>query len=309
MTDNSNNQLNEIVQVAPNAVVVAEIEAQIATAKKYPRNIKVFKDKLMSMATLDQSTAEGCFYALPRGGKTITGPSVRFAEIALSCYGNCVAEADVVDEDRKYVYAIGQCRDLENNVAIRMKVRRRITNRQGIRYNDDMIATAANAACAIALRNAIFKIVPGAYIKEAFDQVKETAVGKAKSLLDRRTEVLKRLAKIGVNEERVLNAIGRKSVDEITVEDLASLIGLGTAVHDGDTTLDNAFPASVDPNKNTGTENLKQKLDDKKKPPKKKGDRVKVPKRLTNTSVWLVCVYFLSLVGRKTSQSAHIALV
>ena len=250
---------NPIQVVEPTPMARAEIESQIATARAYPRNITAFKDKLMSMANLDRSTAEGCYYALPRDGRTISGPSVRFAEIALSCYGNCIAQADVVREDDKFVYAVGMCRDLENNVAVRMTVRRRITKKNGRRYNDDMIATTANAACAIALRNAIFKIVPAAYIKEAFDQVKETAVGDAGSFANRRAEVLARLMKLGVAEERVLSILRRPSVDDITVSDVAVLIGLGTAVHDGETTLDEAFPPPVK-NGEAGVNGLKNRL-------------------------------------------------
>lgn len=224
------------------AMEVAEIETQITTAKRYPRDIAKFKDKLMTMANLDQETAESCYYALPRAGKPIDGPSVRLAEIAVCCYQNLIAEADVVGEDDRYVYALGWCRDLENNNAIRMKVRRRITYKDGTRYNDDMIAVTANAACAIALRNAIFKIIPGAYIKSVFDAVKKTAVGKANSFTARRDEVVKRLGRFGVTPDRVLGVLGRRSVDEITFNDVAQLIGLGTAIKEGDTTVEEAFP-------------------------------------------------------------------
>ena len=252
--------VQEIVHVNSTPMVVAEIESQIATAKQYPRNISKFKDKVMSMANLDQSTAEGCFYALPRGGKSISGPSIRFAEIALSCYGNAVAKAEVTGEDDKYVYATGMCRDLENNVAISMTVKRKITDRNGRRFNDDMIVVTSNAACAIALRNAIFKIVPAAYTQEAFDKVKQTAVGDAQSFANRRADVLARLQKMGVDEGRVLSALKRASVDELTINDVTVLIGLGTAVHDGDTTLDEAFPEPIAEEQKPGAKGLEQRL-------------------------------------------------
>ena len=228
--------------VTRRAVQMTEIESQIATAKEYPRDIAAFKSKLMAMANLDQETAEGCYYAMPRGGKAIDGPSIRLAEIALSCYGNCAAEADVLSEDDRFIYAMGQCRDLENNVAVRVKIRRRITNKQGKRFNDDMIAVTANAACAIALRNAIFKVVPGAFLKPVFRRCKKTAVGEMKSLANRRAEVIGKILQLGVTEDRVLNVLGRKSVDEVTFDDVANLIGLGTAIKDGDTTVEEAFP-------------------------------------------------------------------
>jgi len=249
-------EANEVV-VAHRAIEIVEIESQIATAKRYPRDIKIFKEKLMSMANLDQETAEGCYYALPRGGKAIDGPSIRLAEIALSCYQNCVAEADVLNEDDRFIYAQGQCRDLENNISVRVKVRRRITNRDGKRFNDDMIAVTANAACAIALRNAIFKIVPGAYLKPVFDKCKKTAVGEVKSLANKRAEVIKRLMQFGVTKERILNVISRKSTDEVTFDDVAILIGLGTAIKDGDTTVEEAFPETFKEAKEKSEENIK----------------------------------------------------
>jgi len=242
MPEQENKNQNTEMVVAQRAIEVAEIESQIATAKRYPRDIRIFKEKLMSMANIDQETAEGCYYALPRAGKPIDGPSIRLAEIALSCYQNCVAEADVLNEDEKFIYAMGQCRDLENNIAVKIKVRRRITYKNGERFNDDMIAVTANAACAIALRNAIFKIVPGAYLKPVFDKCKETAVGKATSLASRRAEVIKRLMRFGVTEERILKVLNRRSVEEVTFNDVAILIGLGTAIKDGDTTVEEAFP-------------------------------------------------------------------
>lgn len=246
------------VVVAQRPIEVAEIESQIATAKRYPRDIKVFKDKLMAMANLDQETAVGCYYALPRAGKPIDGPSVRLAEIALSCYGNCAAEADVLYEDDRFIYAMGQCRDLENNISVRIKVRRRITNKHGKRFNDDMIAVTANAACAIAYRNAVFKIVPGAYIKPVFDRCKRTAVGEMKSLANKRAEVIGRIAQFGVDEKRVLTVLGRKSVDEVTFDDVAMLIGLGTAIRDGDTTVEQAFPPDFKEAQATAAATIKQ---------------------------------------------------
>jgi len=268
----------EIVS-AQRALEVAEIESQIATAKRYPRDIQVFKDKLMAMANLDQDTAEGCYYALPRGGRAIDGPSVRLAEIALACYGNCAAEADVLYEDESFIYAMGQCRDLENNISVRVKVRRRITNRQGKRFNDDMIAVTANAACAIALRNAIFKIVTGAYLKPVFDRCKKTAVGEMKSLANKRAEVIGRLSQFGVDEKRVLAVIGRKSVDEVTFDDVATLIGLGTAIKGGDATVEDAFPPDFKTvqKESTGTarqEAGREVVDAKFEEPKKEGDPV-----------------------------------
>ena len=293
-----NQQETHEVVVAHRAMAVAEIESQIVTAKAYPRNIKVFKEKLMSMANLDQETAEGCYYALPRGGKAIDGPSIRLAEIALSCYQNCVAEADVLNEDGKFIYAQGQCRDLENNVSVRVKVRRRITYKNGERFNDDMIAVTANAACAIALRNAIFKIVPGAYLKPVFDKCKKTAVGDAKSLANKRAEVIARLMKFGVTKERILNVINRKSSDEVTFDDVAILIGLGTAIKDGDTTVEEAFPEKFKEAKERSDKKIKAEAGSEPQPKTKKEIAAEKKKAKAEAKEKLEAVKFLWVCKR-----------
>ncbi len=66
----------EIVDVNPSsggaleAQTRGEIDIQIRTARAYPRSIKQFLNLALEMATLDVETAERCFYALPRGGKS-----------------------------------------------------------------------------------------------------------------------------------------------------------------------------------------------------------------------------------------------
>ena len=49
----------------------SEIDMQIATAHKFPRSIKRFRNEALQMVTLNEQVAESCIYALPRGDKTI----------------------------------------------------------------------------------------------------------------------------------------------------------------------------------------------------------------------------------------------
>ena len=46
------------------AIERANIDIQIATAKKYPRSLARVKNDILSTATLDEETAESCFYVL-----------------------------------------------------------------------------------------------------------------------------------------------------------------------------------------------------------------------------------------------------
>lgn len=236
-------QIVHVSQSAVSAIVRSEVEAQLDAAHKYKRSITRFLDEAKKMATLNVEIAESCMYSLPRGGKPITGPSVRLAEICASAYGNLQVGARVVDTEDKEIVAQGAAWDMERNLRATIEVRRRITKKNGQRFDDDMITVTGNAAASIALRNAIFRVIPRAYVDAIYDVARKAAVGgNNKTFTGRRDEILNRLLKIGVTQDRVLALLGHPGVADITAEDLESLIGLGTAIKNGDLKIDEAFP-------------------------------------------------------------------
>lgn len=236
----------EVEVAAANAGVLAliskaELDQQIATARAFPRSIKAFVNECMEMATLNERVASECFYALPRSGKTIEGPSARLAEIVASAWGNCRAGARVVDEGAEFITAQGVFHDLQRNVSITYEVRRRITDSKNRRYGADMIGVTGNAACSIALRNAVFKGVPKAFWSDIYEAARRAAVGDIKTLANKRADALIYLQKMGATQDMVLATLGVKGVEDIGLDELATLKGLITAVKDGDTTIEQAF--------------------------------------------------------------------
>jgi hypothetical protein len=229
----------------------ASIDMQISTAKKYPRTLSKVKADMLSFATLDEETASACFYTLPRGGKAIQGPSVRLAEIAVSSYGNLRAGSRVIATmthgDNPHVVVQAVAHDLEKNTAITIEKRRRIVGkkRNEGRVDEDDINLACNACSAIAFRDAVFKIIPQALIKPVYEQAKKVAVGDVKSLTVTRSKVVDRLKQMGVSEARILNVVGARKAEDITQDKLEILIGLGTAIRDGDATIEEAFPEAT----------------------------------------------------------------
>lgn len=219
----------------------SEIDMQIATAHRYPRSIKRFRDESLQMVTLNESVAESCIYALPRGGKTIEGPSARFAEVVASAWGNCRAGARTISDQGDFVTAQGVFHDLERNVAITYEVQRRITDAKGRRYNADMIGVTANAACSVALRNAILKGVPKAFWDDMYQAARKTVMGDFKTLANRRAEAMKAFMAFGVTEAQVLAKLEVSGVEDIGLEHLVTLRGLLTALREGDTTPEQAF--------------------------------------------------------------------
>lgn len=224
----------------------SEINQQVATAHRFPRSMKRFSDEAMQMVTLNQQVAEECIYTLPaRKGsddnKPISGPSTRFAEVIASAWGNCRAGARVIAEGAEMVTVQGAFHDLERNVALTVEVQRRIVNKHGKRYSPDMIAVTANAACSIALRNAILRGVPKAFWSSMFDAAQRTIRGDMKTLDKRREAAVFAFKELKVTPEMICGLLGVAGVADIGLDDLVVLRGILTAIKDGDTTVEEAF--------------------------------------------------------------------
>lgn len=243
----------EVVQASPEIVYQqdkASIDMQISTAKAYPRNIKRSIDNSIAIVTMDEQTAKICTYSLPRGGKSIGGPSVHLAKILAQQWGNMRIEAKVVAIDDKQITSQAVAFDLENNLAIKVEVKRSIVDRYHKRFNDDMITVTGNAANAIALRNAIFAVIPRNVVDKVYNTAMDVIAGDVSDetkLVARRKKVFDEITQTyKVTEEEVLTAIGKAAVSQITRDDIVTLVGIYQAIKDGDTTVDTAFRGGVE---------------------------------------------------------------
>lgn len=223
----------------------ALIDVQVATAKQYPRNVRRCVENAVTVATLTKEVAESCTYTVPRAKKSIVGPSVHLAKIIAQSWGNLRVSNKVVDIDLKHVTSQAICWDLESNIAIQTEVKRLIIGKEG-RFSDDMITVTGNAANSISLRNAIFAVIPKGVTDRVYDAAKKKIVGNLSNkdqFIARRKEIFDAFRDVyGVTEEEVLRSIGKNAVDNIQKdEELVALIGIASALLDGDTTVEEAF--------------------------------------------------------------------
>ena len=219
----------------------SEIDVQIATAKQYPRNLAQVLKNIETLATMDEETAGQCFYILKRKDKRIEGPSVRMAEIIASSWGNIRLQARIIANDGKMITAQGICHDLESNYAVSSEVNRRITDKHGNTYSEDMQVVTGNAACAIAMRNALFKVVPAALVKKVIAKAKLVSLGKANSLEESRQKMLDYFKKLGVEDKNIFDYLSISKVEEIDTDMLVELRGLANALKEGTTTVQETF--------------------------------------------------------------------
>jgi hypothetical protein len=228
------------------AIDRAEVDIQISTAKQYPRDLQVVLNKIATYATMDKETAEDCFYVLrrknDRGQDTIIeGLSVRMAEIIASAWGNIRVATRIIGNDGKTITAQAVCHDLESNTAITKCVPRRITNKAGKTFSEDMQVVTGNAAASIAFRNAVLSVIPKAVTKKIINEVKRVALGQSIDLESSRQNVIAYYGKLGVKPEQLLAYLGVKTVEAIDKQMIFELRALRNAIEEGTTTVKETF--------------------------------------------------------------------
>lgn len=207
----------------------AAIDMQIATAKRYPRDLRRVLENSLVIACMNKETAESCRYAKPVDGRSVTGPSVHLARIVSQQYGNIRVQQRIKQIGDKVIIAEAVAFDLETNYAVCVEARRSILKRTGERFSDSTIETNAMAIMAIAERNAILKVVPKSIIDKVYGEAFKCAYGDlsdATKLLKERERLLKLFRNdYGISEEDVLRCIGLQTKEAIKAEHIADLNG------------------------------------------------------------------------------------
>lgn len=248
----------------------AELNQSIVTARTFPRDVRRVVQKVMGLTMLDDESAGECVYALPRGGKPIKGPSVRFAEIVAAMYGNCHVASRVVAVDKidKVVIAEGVFIDYETGLKRTAQVRRRITDKNGRMFNEDMIVVTGNAASSIAMREAVLKGIPKAIWRKAYESAEQVVAGDVKTLVERRDGAVKAFATFGVTPELICASLEIESVEDIDLDRIGTLTAMYKAIKAGEMPVEEYFPTigkkDATPVAGKKPQNLQQIADDKK---------------------------------------------
>lgn len=259
--------MNEEVQIIENTGIEvfeaqerAAIDTQVATAKKYPRNLRKVLDNCLVIATMNRDTAMTCRYAKPVSGKNINGPSVHLARILCQQYGNIRIQQRIKAIEHKSIVAEAVAFDMETNYAVCVEARRSIIDKSGNRYSDSVIETNAMAILAIAERNAILKVIPKSIIDTVYNEAFKCAYGELSDnakLLKERERVYKEFKNtFGISEEDTNRIAGVNTKEAIKAENIADLIGVIQCLKD----------------KEISVEELLAKHEQKKSPLEKKAD-------------------------------------
>lgn len=228
----------------------ADRRHMIETARRYPRSIQKFVRDLTAIATVSQESAAAMVYTLPRAGKQIIGPSIRFAEAVASCWHNLRTGIRVIDVDRVegFVESEGLFYDCETNYGFALRKRQRIVAKV---INADSIQITGDAASSKALRDAILRGVPKALWEPVFNQAKRTAAGDAKSMEQIRIAMLKRLNTLGITDVQIYNALSEFGTpvhgpNDLNGDQILAMQSWLKQLDAGDVTIEDIFGSPLD---------------------------------------------------------------
>lgn len=247
MTEETQKKENLMEQVGQKIDIA--LDTQLLNARAFPRDIRQVLKNILDTVTLDSDIASGCFYSVPKGGKDprtgqhnmVNGPSIRLAEICASFWGNMHAGTRFVSNDGKYITVEGWAWDLQNNFKISVEVTKSIRNKSGYVYSPEMQATAQAAAASIALRNAIFKIIPQVFVDKAYKSCMDLVLHGVVQNKEDGNKYIKRLNEMGIETSKILSYFNIETVDLLAPQHIQEIIGIGTSIKDGYLLVEEAF--------------------------------------------------------------------
>lgn len=219
----------------------SELEMQMEFATRRPRVMSKVLKNLEDRTCMSPAIALECQYSLQRGNTRIMGASVRFAEILAGTYCNLMALKRVVGADAEVVRAQGIYFDCETNYRFGAETTRRITNKDGARFNQDMITVTGNAAASIAFRNAVLGGVGKGIWAGVYEKTKQVAIGSAESVVKSRDELLHWAKNAGITGEMLYTTLGVQGVQDIIGEKMLAFKVMQKEVMSGEKSIDDVF--------------------------------------------------------------------
>lgn len=223
------------VQVQANRAM-SEVQGQIVMAKKFPRDeFKALEQIKRSCSRM--KLAEKARYQYPRGGQTVTGPSIRLAEVIAQSWGNLDFGIRELEQKNGESTVEAYCWDLQTNTRQTkiFTVKHERGTKQGIKKLDDprdVYELVANQGSR-RVRACILGIIPSDIVEEALDACKKTLAGSNEvPFQDRIRKMVDAFSKLTISSE-MLEEKAKKKLKDFTIDDLVEMLDIFNSIKDG----------------------------------------------------------------------------
>lgn len=213
-----------------------EVQAAMIMAQRFPRDERVSADRILA-ACSRESLARDAMYEYPRGGETITGPSIRLAETLAQNWGRIDFGIIELEQRNGESQVMAYAWDLETNTRqtkIFTVPHMRQTKKGAYPLTDprDIYEMVANQG-ARRLRACILGVIPGDVVDMAMQQCERT-LRSNKDPLDVRIKKMVEMFQndFGVGSDALRNYIG-KNVEAFSETDVVRLGKVYRSLKDG----------------------------------------------------------------------------
>jgi hypothetical protein len=203
-----------------------EVQASMVIAKRFPRDEIAAFNRIMK-ACKRKSLAECALYAYPKGGQTVTGPSIRLAEALAQAWGNTDFGIIELEQRKGESSVMSYAWDLETNTR-QTKIftipHKRHTRNGAYDLTDprEIYELTANQG-ARRLRACILGIIPGDVVDAAVAECEKTMAGNnAEPLIDRIRKMVGAFAEMSVDQAMIEKRVGHK-VESLTEAEMVGL--------------------------------------------------------------------------------------
>lgn len=245
---------------------VTSVLASIWIAKQFPRDLAEVTAR-MNQACSRLTLAQSATYALPRGGTTVEGPSIRLAEALIGAWGNAEAgwkevarHWDPKGADGKGCMVsecVAFCFDKETNVRREISFTvnhtrdkneyeggRKVMKRVALESERDVYELCANMASR-RIRACILQVVPGWLTEEALEIVSATLKKdeNAEKLPERIQSMEAKFLELGVSRAQLEKKLGHSlEPNDMTMAEVYRLGRVYTSIADGMIRMNDVFP-------------------------------------------------------------------
>lgn len=279
MNDVMDAEVTAIAPLAPPLAPVQKVSTGYATAiaVQKPRSLAEVSRRLNEEATL---AGEAFYYGWGAGKDRIEGASIKLANAAVRCYGNCAIEMAPLQETHDAWIFTAMFIDLETGFTLPRQFRQ---SKKWVVYGKHDEARKEDIRFQIgqskAIRNLVLNAMPIGLIDQAMEVAMsgarkkleayiagiDKAQGAGKGLVQAVDMVMKGLAKHSAKEEAVLLKIGVAERKGIDLDRLLMLRANLTALDNGEVRVEELYPP-------TKTDTLADRMEQGKKPEAKKDE-------------------------------------
>lgn len=245
----------------------AELETACTMAARFPRRRVTVDEACLAMCETPALARPkgGAWYAFPRGGKTITGPTVKLARAMAAHWGHVSSGVRVLSrtEDHVHIEAFAHDRQTGVRFSFEDSFPILVQRKQGKGKDAPTVMVVPDERDTRGLiarrgayieRNCLLKLLPLELVEQCMDMARRAASSQiAKTLEASRVEALRAWKGIGVSQAHLEERLECK-LDDTSGDQLAELEALYMGIVSKETTVAAVFPpkaAAVDEGKVT----------------------------------------------------------